>query len=164
MVPVALIVLVATVVLAVAAAWLLLAADDGTAGAGQIADLESTLGTRPGLHPLRDPVRDRFRLAWGRVQQRFVDEPRHGILDADGLVQDAMRSRGYRVPDQEYGVALRPGEPPLVDRYRAAHDVASRRLDPNVGNVVLWRAMVDYQAVLDALLDPPLGQPDSRRT
>jgi hypothetical protein len=45
-------------------------------------------------------------------------------------------------------------------RFAAAHDLAIRRGDPDVPVDELWRAMADYQAAIDVLLEAPTA-PDS---
>ena len=113
--------------------------------------------------PLRDADRDRYQAAWRQVQALFVDDPRSGVLDADRLVSNVLRARGYRLPDSVTREA--PGElegPEIVERYWAGHDVVVRRQDANLQAGDLWSAMADYQAVLDALLEPdeaPAGEP-----
>src|SRR5512134_1816346 len=42
---------------------------------------------------------DRFTAAWRSVQAQFVDDPRVAVLDADRLIGEVMRSRGYPVDD-----------------------------------------------------------------
>jgi hypothetical protein len=111
--------------------------------------------------PLGEADRVRYQAAWRHVQSIFVEEPWAGIADADDLVENVIRARGYRVPGPATdgpGAAGAAGEildanHPLV-RYRAGHGVAVRRGDPGIQPADLWSAMADYQAVLDALLEP----------
>src|SRR5687768_2011264 len=42
---------------------------------------------------------DRFGSEWRSAQAKFVDEPRTAVVEADRLIGDVMRSRGYPVDD-----------------------------------------------------------------
>src|SRR5690348_10081809 len=43
--------------------------------------------------------RDRFLAAWRADQARFVDDPAGAVTEADRLVQEVMKTRGYPVTD-----------------------------------------------------------------
>jgi hypothetical protein len=45
--------------------------------------------------PLSRQARDRYLSSWGELQGRFVDEPSKALAEADRLVSDVMRERGY---------------------------------------------------------------------
>jgi hypothetical protein len=178
MVPVSTIVLAGTILLALLASWVLLSGGRrmrpptgrrppqarpiarGEAGGGQAQATRTTskaAGPKEegGARPLRDADRERYQLAWKHVQSLFIEQPRTGILDADQLIENVMIARGYQLPDRELAIGPLPNmDETVFARYRAGHDVAGRRQDPNVRTEHLWRAMVDYQAVLDALLEP----------
>src|SRR3954453_7644716 len=49
------------------------------------------------IHPLELAERERFMEAWRVTQSRFVDAPAEAIKDADRLVSEVMRTRGYPV-------------------------------------------------------------------
>src|SRR5207244_13383603 len=49
------------------------------------------------IHPLSPAARTRFADAWRSVQAQFVDDPARAIADADRLVIEVMRVRGYPV-------------------------------------------------------------------
>jgi hypothetical protein len=49
------------------------------------------------IAPLRPEQAQRFAAAWRTTQARFVDDPDHTIAEADRLVQELMRVRGYPV-------------------------------------------------------------------
>src|SRR5204863_7473894 len=70
----------------------------------------------------------RFSEAWKKAQARFVDEPSRAAGDADILVQDLMRARGYPVGDFEQRAAdISVDHPDLVSNYRAAREIALRK-------------------------------------
>jgi hypothetical protein len=142
-------------------------AGPGSVPAGEQAWLDrrrEALSESP-LRPLSNPDRERYEAAWRQVQTNFVEDPRSGIFDADQLVQNVLHARGVRMPH----AAARPGPgepqgPEALERYWAGHDVVERRGEPNVPTPDLWRAMADFQAVLDALLvsgELPVEEPPS---
>lgn len=51
------------------------------------------------LRPLSDASRPRYTQQWQEMQSGFVDRPQVAVADADRLVTDLMRERGYPVDD-----------------------------------------------------------------
>lgn len=51
------------------------------------------------IRPLAPATRDRFVKAWHDDQERFVDDPKGALMEAERLVQAVMRERGYPVAD-----------------------------------------------------------------
>src|SRR5579871_1575942 len=49
------------------------------------------------IRPLTQAECDRFTSAWRLTQERFVDDPRGAVADADRLVHEAMGAQGYPV-------------------------------------------------------------------
>src|SRR5258708_12826294 len=47
------------------------------------------------LIPLTKKARDRYVMAWDRVEARFVYAPQEAVRDADGLVMSALRDRRH---------------------------------------------------------------------
>ena len=71
--------------------------------------------------------RQKYAERWRTVQSRFVDDPRGAVLDADDTVAALMGARGYPMADFEQRAAdLSVDHAPVVDNYRAAHDIAVR--------------------------------------
>src|SRR5579883_228578 len=70
---------------------------------------------------------DRFAHEWHEVQARFVDDPPGSIDQADHLVCDVMRARGYPMSDFDRRAEdLSVDHPYVVRNYRAAHEIAMR--------------------------------------
>ena len=77
------------------------------------------------IRPLEAGERSRFADLWHQQQSRFVDDPRAAVTEADRLVADVMRARGYPVGDFDQRAAdISVDHPQVVQNYRAAHDVA----------------------------------------
>lgn len=106
--------------------------------------------------------RDRFGKAWETAQSTFVEHPSTGLRDADLLVQQVMRERGYPVERfEERAKMVSVDHPDLVERFRDAHRVCvDTEENGNSGTEDMRQAMVDHRYVFDALL----GGGDAART
>jgi len=91
---------------------------------------------------------------WRAVQVRFVDDPRGAVTDADRLVEDVMKTRGYPISDFDQRAAdLSVHHPRVVDNYRAARDVAQRHRRGEATTEDLRQAMVHYRGLFEDLLE-----------
>jgi FtsZ-interacting cell division protein ZipA len=106
------------------------------------------------VQPLSQTSRDRYLRAWEGTQARFVDDPPGAIDEADSLIQDVMRERGYPVEDFDQRAAdLSVDHPDVVENYRAAHALAVRVDDGEVETEELRVAMVHYRSLFEDLLE-----------
>jgi hypothetical protein len=99
--------------------------------------------------------RDRFARAWNAVQTRFVDDPRGAVAEADRLVAEAMRQRGYPVSEADFKQRVEyisVDRRNLVENYRAAAEIARDRERGEATTEELRRAMVYYRALFDDVL------------
>lgn len=104
-------------------------------------------------------TRTRYMEEWRTVQTRFVDEPKAAVEDADRLVENVMRDRGYPIDDFDQRTAdLSPDHPGVVQNYRAAHAIASRSERGEVSTEDLRQAMVHYRTLFTDLLGATEGQ------
>ncbi len=116
------------------------------------------------IRPLSAADRDQYATAWRKIQARFVDEPPVAITEADRLIGEVMQARGYPVVDFEQRVAdVSVDHGSVVEHYRAAHEIASRRDAITTNTEELRQAMVHYRALFDDLLETPAENPRSRR-
>ena len=143
--------------------------DDMGRGAG-----EKELATRQNrvkaldIRPLSREEYDRFTKSWTATQARFVDDPSAAITEADDLVSQVMKTRGYPVDDDfELRAAdVSVDHPQMVDNYRGAHETALRHEKGDATTEELRLAMVKYRALFADLLetdrssDDRAGQPD----
>jgi hypothetical protein len=112
------------------------------------------------LRPLSAADRDRFLALWQSAQARFVDSPTAAIHDADRLIEDVMRERGYPVGDAAQRLAdVASGHPHLLDHYRGAREVALRSREPGADTEELRQAVVHYRALFEDLLE--IQQPEA---
>jgi hypothetical protein len=97
--------------------------------------------------------RERYGSLWRSVQARFVDSPGAAVAEADTLVGEVMRLRGYPAADLEQRLAdVAMGHPALVEHYRDACDIAYRSRTNQADTEDLRRAMVHYRALFEDLL------------
>lgn len=102
-----------------------------------------------------DPERrERYQSAWQDTEKRFVDEPEAAIREADQLVTEVMRERGYPMEDLEQRAAdISVDHPTVVEHYRAAADIAVLTERGEASTEDLRQAMTHYRALFDDLLE-----------
>lgn len=106
------------------------------------------------IHPLAPRHRDEFAAAWRRDQARFVDDPPGAVREADSLVQEVMKRRGYPVADFDRRVEdISVDHPHLVQNYRAARAIAQRNEKGEASTEELRTALVYYRSLFEELLD-----------
>jgi len=115
--------------------------------------------SRLDIRRLNQPEFERFSQAWRATQARFVDEPIAAIKEAERLVVDLMRTRGYPIGDFEQRAAdVSVDHPDVVENYRAARAIAITNERGEANTEQLRQAMVHYRALFEDLLetDAPL--------
>ena len=120
---------------------------------------------RLAIKPLSPADRDRYADAWRATQARFVDNPDSAIEEADKLIGEVMRARGYPVGDFESRAAdLSVEHGKLVTNYRSAHAIAERNRERQASTEDLRQALVHYRSLFDDLLETPqAAQQEARR-
>ncbi len=104
--------------------------------------------------PLTPEARENYAGEWQDVQTRFVDDPANAVKDADRLVTDVMRDRGYPMDDFDQRAAdISVDHPHVVENYRAAHEIDLQQQNGGAGTEDLRRAFVHYRALFDELLE-----------
>ena len=106
------------------------------------------------VKPLEPAAQERYRGEWRRAQERFVDDPAAAVGDADRLIQDVMRERGYPVEDFEQRAAdVSVDHPEVVANYRAAHGISVANERGKASTEDLRTAMVHYRSLFAELLE-----------
>src|SRR5262245_1857332 len=70
---------------------------------------------------------ERYAGSWRTVQARFVDDPRTAVNEADRLIEEVMRARGYPVEDAAHRLDdLSVEHAAVVNHYRSGREVIIR--------------------------------------
>ena len=110
------------------------------------------------IHPLDADTQARFAERWRTTQGHFVDDPNAAIAEADHLVGELMRTRGYPTGDFEQRAAdISVDHPNVVTNYRAAHRIAESNEQGRADTENLRTAMVHYRALFEELLETPVN-------
>jgi hypothetical protein len=117
------------------------------------------------IRELSPAARERHLESWKALQTRFVDDPGSSVRDADRLVRDVMRERGYPMDNFEQRASdVSVDHPHVVENYRAAHRVWAANERGEATTEDLRQSVVHYRALFDELLggggaaDEPLAR------
>jgi hypothetical protein len=114
------------------------------------------------IKPLSAADRDRYAERWRAAQAKFVDQPASALTDADALLNEVMRQRGYPVEDFEQRASdVSVDHPEVVEHYREAHSIHSGRRESTED---LRQAMVHYRALFAELLEPRAHDNEANRS
>ena len=101
---------------------------------------------------------------WRLLQIGFVDNPTTAVKDADLLVNQVMRERGYPIDDFEQRAAdISVDHPGVVENYRAAHSIYLAQQDGQIGTETQREAFVHYRALFEKLLGTEQDTPKEAR-
>lgn len=104
--------------------------------------------------PLSAEQRNRFSRQWLGIQAMFVDDPGGAVTDADRMVEEVMKVRGYPLADFDRRAAdLSVHHGPFVENYRAARDIAELHRQRKATTEALRRALIYYRALFEDLLE-----------
>jgi hypothetical protein len=138
---------------------------DARAAERELADRERRVATFD-IKPLTREDAARFSDAWRLIQSRFVDDPKGAVVDADRLVDEVMRMRGYPIADFEQRAAdLSVDHPRVVSNYRSARLIAGRNTRGETNTEELRQALVHYRELFADLLEireEPRQEPEVR--
>jgi type II secretory pathway pseudopilin PulG len=106
------------------------------------------------IRPLDPVARDGYAQQWRSTQERFVDDPNEAVDDADSLVQQVMRDRGYPVGNfDQQARDISVDHADVVSEYHAAHDISLLNTRRQASTEQLREAMVHYRVLFAELLD-----------
>ncbi len=106
------------------------------------------------LQDLPPGARDRYAEEWRAVQARFVDQPKEALVQADALITNVMRDRGYPMADFEQRAAdLSPDHSGVVGDYRTAHEISLRSERGGAATEDLRQAMLHYRELFEELVE-----------
>ncbi len=109
------------------------------------------------LRPLEPEMQDEYAKLWQATQRHFVDEPIAAVGEAEALVRDVMRDRGYPVDDgfEQRAADISVEHPVVVENYRAAMEISARATREAASTEDLRQAMVHFRALFADLLTSP---------
>ena len=108
------------------------------------------------IRELSTADRARYQRGWTDIQARFVDDPAVAVSDANELINQLMRARGYPTENFEQRVAdLSVDHPLVVQHYRAASALAVNTGGAQTNTEELRQAMVHYRVLFADLLKNP---------
>jgi hypothetical protein len=113
------------------------------------------------IRPLTPAARDRYSSAWVKVQGLFVDQPAASLREADDLVMNLMRERGYPMDEFDQRAAdVSVDHPRVVEHYRAAHHISGASEAQGASTEEMRQGLVHYRALFEELLevDPATGE------
>ena len=92
-------------------------------------------------------------MQWGELQGRFVDRPVVVVADADELIAQVMRHRGYPLEDFEsQSELISVDHPGVAQNYRTGHSIYTRTVDGSASTEDPLQAVVAYRALFDDLI------------
>jgi hypothetical protein len=106
------------------------------------------------IRPLTAASRRQYADEWHETQAKFVDEPGDALAEAERLLDDVMRERGYPVEGfEEQSAMMSVDHPDLVENYRAAHRLQHRG-NGTTSTEDMRDAMLRYRSLFEELLSP----------
>jgi len=103
--------------------------------------------------PLSASDRARFTEEWRLCQARFVDDPPGAVDDADHILTNVMRTRGYAVDDPNDRVTdVVSAYPERADDYRRANEIIIRRHRGEASTEELRKAFMHFRSLFDEIL------------
>lgn len=102
------------------------------------------------IRELTAAERDRYAIEWKKVEAHFVERPTTAVVEADELLRDAMRTRGYPIADfEKYADLLSVKHPRVVEHYRAGHKAIDARAATTEDQ---RQAMLHYRTLFEELI------------
>ena len=106
------------------------------------------------IRPLTQEEQSRFAEGWRKTQARFVDAPSKAVGEADELIKEVMRTRGYPVGDFDQRAAdVSVDHPNVVTNYRAGREIAARNKSGEATTEDLRRAMMLYRSLFEEVME-----------
>jgi hypothetical protein len=116
------------------------------------------------IRPLSAAARAEYAAEWKTVQEGFVDQPQHAVIEGQDLVASVMKERGYPAEDADQITAdLSVTHAATLDHYRIARQIGADAERGDASTEDLRQALIHLRAVFRELLGKPDAavQPDA---
>ncbi|MCZ4125311.1 hypothetical protein [Streptomyces sp. H39-S7] len=116
------------------------------------------------LRPLSAEAREEYAARWAGVQEHFIDSPAKALGEADALIENLSRDRGF--PDAKSGEhfdALSVHHARNLQGYRDAHEIAGRSGDDGTSTEEMREALVRARVLFEELMGADGKHVASRR-
>lgn len=128
-------------------------------------ELSERLRKHEGLttRPLPTQAREEYKARWTAVQEHFIDSPAKALGEADTLIENLARDRGF--PDAKSGEhfdALSVHHARHLHGYRDAHEIAGRG-DDGTSTEEMREALVRARAMFEELIQADADRAPSNR-
>jgi len=108
------------------------------------------------IRPLAASARAEYAAEWRAVQEGFVDQPLHAVIDGQDVLASVMKERGYPVEDADQIAAdLSVTHPATVGHYRVAQDISADAEQGEASTEDLRQALIHLRVVFGELLGKP---------
>jgi hypothetical protein len=105
------------------------------------------------IRPLSDTARANYASSWRTIQEQFVDQPEHSVVEAQALVTTVMKDRGYPIEGHDQMLAdLSVEHANTLEQYRLAHTISQSAAQGQASTEDLRQAMIKYRALFSDLL------------
>jgi len=126
-------------------------------GAAELARRERRV-QRLRIRPLTASARAEYAAEWRTVQEGFVDQPQHAVIEGQELVASVMKERGYPAEDPgQIAADLSVTHVATLDHYRVARQISADAERGDASTEDLRQALIQLRAVFTELL----GKPDA---
>ncbi|MFC1407953.1 hypothetical protein ACEZCY_01510 [Streptacidiphilus sp. N1-12] len=104
------------------------------------------------LRPLDAAAQERYLAHWTTLQEQFVDAPAKAVIDADHLLTEVLRDRGYPDDGQDQYAALSVHHARALEGYRVSRGAAERAEKGDATTEELRDAFVRARETFDELV------------
>jgi len=105
------------------------------------------------IRPLSSVDRERFNTQWLQCQALFVENPTRAVDEADRILTDVIRARGYAADNPDERLAdLSAAYPQHFQEYRFADEIMGRHRRGQATTEDLRRAFIHYRALFEDIL------------
>lgn len=106
------------------------------------------------IRPLTASERTGYINDWKTIEGHFVERPTTAVVEADELITNVMRTRGYPMADfEKYSELLSVKHPRVVEHYRAGHASIDAHARGAASTEDLRQAMLHYHALFEDLVE-----------